>query len=224
MDIFSGNKDTDFTILAALDDKSLFSFCLADKKINRLCSDETFWRNRFVKRFGSHAAGYKPKNRTWRNHYLKVISDISTPFVFRFLSWKVTQNPENASQVYYNDIPMDKQSEKIQNKYWMTELDSEITIKFPVSVYGNTFAEKTYIQKNTPAEILKLIYNYYQENVAEEEEIEELDPVEFDFIMQKRERGEIIKRKDLLSDVTYMLRLHYLDNVFMLKMGYDLEL
>lgn len=70
---FSGIIDTDLIILSELEDRDLFSFCQnfesKNKYINKLCSNENFWRNRFVKKYGN---AKKDPNRTWKRFYLKV--------------------------------------------------------------------------------------------------------------------------------------------------------
>ena len=71
--LLSGNKDVDLIILSELDDKSLFSFCQSfeskNRYINKLCSNEIFWKNRFIKKYGP---AEKNPDRTWKRFYLKV--------------------------------------------------------------------------------------------------------------------------------------------------------
>ena len=52
MNVLTGNKDADLLILDKLDDKDLVSFCLVNKDANRLCSIDSFWKNRLLKKYG----------------------------------------------------------------------------------------------------------------------------------------------------------------------------
>jgi len=72
----TGLKDLDLTIMMELNDRDLLSLCSTNKEIYNLCNNETFWRNRFIKRFGDAAAKYKPVDRKWKNHYMKVVIDL----------------------------------------------------------------------------------------------------------------------------------------------------
>jgi hypothetical protein len=77
MTAFSGIKDVDLKIMSELADRELFNVCSqVNKYINYICKDESFWRNRFIKKYGNIAIQYKPENRTWRNHYLQVVIDL----------------------------------------------------------------------------------------------------------------------------------------------------
>ena len=72
----TGFRDTDFLIMEKLDDKSLLNLCLTNKRASVLCREQNFWKRRFVSKFGETAAKYKPEQRSWKNHYLKVIIDL----------------------------------------------------------------------------------------------------------------------------------------------------
>ena len=100
-------KDTDLIILSKLDDKDLFSTCLVNKAANKLCNNEDFWRNRFVSKYGELAAKYKPVNRSWRNHYLKVIIDLEKfPNPVDFLS-HILWGSEGIENSFYIEKPRD---------------------------------------------------------------------------------------------------------------------
>lgn len=43
---FTGNKDIDYEIMAKLDDRSLFTFCLTNRYISELCKNDLFWKKR----------------------------------------------------------------------------------------------------------------------------------------------------------------------------------
>ena len=73
MNILTGNKDTDLLILDNLDDKSLINFCLVNKEANRLCSIDSFWRNRLVRKYGEESLQFKSPERTWKQFYLSIL-------------------------------------------------------------------------------------------------------------------------------------------------------
>tara|TARA_R110001599_G_scaffold333191_1_gene549042 strand:- start:1815 stop:2510 length:696 start_codon:yes stop_codon:yes gene_type:complete len=220
---FSGNKDTDYLILANLDDRSLFSFCLADKSINKLCKNEIFWRNRFFSRFGDKAAEYKPENRSWRNHYLKVVSDLDLSNhwdFFQDISWQIDLNPKFKSSVRSvgeKFARLDRSDERIQNRYWLLELGQDITIDYPVDRYGDLdYVRRRYVQKThfTPAQVLKLVYNFYEEDVTEEhvEEMEELDEDIFLEAVENVIEGEKLKYIDLMDGLTFFEGFNFYDD------------
>ena len=70
---FSGIADIDLKILENLEDKDLFQVCSVNKELFRICNKEpSFWKNRFVKKYGVPASEYKPADRSWKNHYMQV--------------------------------------------------------------------------------------------------------------------------------------------------------
>ena len=71
--LLTGIRDVNLKILQELDDEELFSFCIVNKEANKLCENEDFWRNRFLKRFGKLYA--KDEKRTWKNFYLTILKD-----------------------------------------------------------------------------------------------------------------------------------------------------
>ena len=68
MNVLTGNKDADLIILDKLDDKTLVNFCIVNKEANRLCSIDSFWRNRLIKNYGN----IQFKSRTWKQFYLSI--------------------------------------------------------------------------------------------------------------------------------------------------------
>ena len=115
----SGVKDVDLKILSELNDRYLFSFCIADKHVNQMCKDEHFWRNRFISRFGNVD---KP-TITWRKQYLTVISHLDkwlkNPWkYFDKISWPISHPP------YTVDLNKDKIS------FSFLQLGKEITLYF----------------------------------------------------------------------------------------------
>ena len=71
--LLTGIRDVNLKILQELDDEELFSFCIVNKEAHKLCENENFWRNRFLKRFGKLYA--KDEKRTWKNFYLTILKD-----------------------------------------------------------------------------------------------------------------------------------------------------
>jgi hypothetical protein len=79
----TGIRDVNLKILEDLNDEELFSFCLVNKEANKLCENETFWKNRFLKRFGT--LYQKSKNRTWKNFYLTILKEFGKEIDFNRL-------------------------------------------------------------------------------------------------------------------------------------------
>jgi len=65
-------KDVSFVMMDKLDDNSLLNFCLTNKRNKELCNNETFWRNRTLKKYGEYVK-YKSPDRTWKNYYISLI-------------------------------------------------------------------------------------------------------------------------------------------------------
>jgi hypothetical protein len=88
--MFTGHKDTDYIVLMKLDDYDLSSFCSTNKYLKNLYDDdETFWRNRTIKRFGQYLGGieklkeYKNnyKNYTWKKYYISLINFLEKLYI-----------------------------------------------------------------------------------------------------------------------------------------------
>ena len=73
--LLTGIRDVNLKILQDLNDEELFSFCIVNKEANKLCENEDFWRNRFLKRFGKLYT--KDENRTWKNFYLTIVKEFA---------------------------------------------------------------------------------------------------------------------------------------------------
>ena len=75
---FTSSKDTDFKILMELPDRELGLFCQTSSKINSLCRDENFWRNRILIRLSRNLISseklHKLKDflefKTWKEFYI----------------------------------------------------------------------------------------------------------------------------------------------------------
>jgi len=222
----SGHKDADLMILSILNDKDLFSLCMVDKYTNKLCKDEIFWRNRFVKRFGDMAAKYKPKNRSWRNHYLKVVSDLDLTDPWSFLdelSWIIYELPENTNVQLQNELIIDS-DEKTKNRFWLLEMGKEINLKFPQDRYDDIdYVKRRYKSDTqfTPAKILKLVYDFYNEPISRKElEMMQEEDVEFaeDYELEDADKGEVL-RGDVMGNRQFFEGFGKEEDSYVLSLG-----
>ena len=157
-------RDTDLIILSKLDDKDLFSTCLVNKAANKLCNNEDFWRNRFVSKYGELAAKYKPENRSWRNHYLKVIIDLEKfPKPVDFLSHILWGSEGIENSLYIENpkdmfigpgkwIPLSEAPEWVMNNLWLLKL-GDLKINF-INQMGSEMIE---LKQQTPIGVLNKI-------------------------------------------------------------------
>ena len=210
----TGQKDADLLILSRLDDKSLLNVCVVNKEANELCKDEDFWRNRFVKKFGKIAAGYKPDGRSWRNHYLKVISDLDThsndPWkFFKEVSWLTSDSDlEKVADLGSERAKkIGRDPEEYHNLFWMLDLGKEVKIAFPVDRYQELDPiERTYYNSETnftPGKVLKLIYDFYQEYITEEE-LEEQQEVDNPYAEDYYDLDiGSVRRIDMMGDLKF---------------------
>ena len=135
MRAFTQIRDVDLKILSELDDRSLLNSCATNKYVYNICKDENFWRNRFIKKYGEHAASYKPADRSWKNHYMQLIIDLEkfahNPlkfFDYIFVGKNDFYTPKRS--LYSNEwIPFDKSPEWIVNNFWLLNLGTSVRIK-----------------------------------------------------------------------------------------------
>ena len=91
---FPEDKDLAHKIMMDLDNSELVKICATNKRMYDICNNyPSFWRNKFLKDYGEHAASYKPENRSWKNHYMTVFIDLqkfeTNPIdFFNFIVWK----------------------------------------------------------------------------------------------------------------------------------------
>lgn len=221
----SGIKDVDLKILTELNDRDLFSFCLADKHVNQMCKDEHFWRNRFVSRFSSTD---KPVDISWRKYYLTVISEldkyVDNPWkFFNGFSWKIGESPD---ELVYNMTKTRKSKHIIPFKF--LELGKEVTLFFPRDRYGDInmmkkVYKKTYKKERdfSPEEILNIIYNFYQEPITEEEyeemieeDVEGIDDFYIEDIQDKK-----VRHIDLMFGLQFFEGFEDYEGGHLLKLG-----
>ncbi len=218
----SGIKDVDLKILSELNDRDLFSFCLADKAVNKMCKDENFWRNRFVSRFGQIE---KPDN--WRNYYLKVVSILDkyskSPWnFFDEISWMIGKDPK---EITYNSLRLNKMPEHITIPFKFLELGKEVKLYFPIDRYGELdYEERVYKSERnfTPEQVVTLVYNFYQEPITKEEyekmveeDIEGIDEYSTEDVQDKK-----VKHIDLMHSLIFFEGFDKFD----LEDGYVLKL
>ena len=126
---FSGIADVDLKILNELDDASLFQACSVNRELFRICNKESsFWKNRFIKKYGLHASEYKPEDRSWKNHYIQVFLHLqkykSDPIDFLDnIIWRGTvENSYYLDRETGNYVPISQAPEEIQTNFWLLDL------------------------------------------------------------------------------------------------------
>ena len=154
---FSGIVDVDLKILENLEDKDLFQACSVNRELFRICNKEpTFWKNRFVKKYGVHASQYKPADRSWKNHYMKVFIDLqkykSNPIKFLDnIIWGGSVEDslyiDSIKNVYYS---LSQAPEEIITNFWLLDLGKFRLLNFDDEYY-------TTYSHITPAEFLPKI-------------------------------------------------------------------
>ena len=151
----TGITDLDLEILMNLPDRDLLNYCSTNKDIYNMCNNDHFWRKRFIKRFGEMAAQYKPKERKWKNHYMRVVIDLdrfsSDPWEFlKYIQWSPkgaefskfvgVKNPEREDERFQwspvmtrRPIPFLESPEWVMNNFYLLEIPNFTTggVKYP---------------------------------------------------------------------------------------------
>lgn len=71
--LFPGPLDElNFEIMYMLDDESLYKACQVNRKTANLCSNQQFWRNKVIRKFGIDIKGYVPKEESYKSVYRKL--------------------------------------------------------------------------------------------------------------------------------------------------------
>lgn len=86
----TGQRDADLLIMSNLDDKALLSFCLANRSANLLCRNESFWRNRFINKYG--LPSFNVTN--WRRIYLKSLEYLNKGGTDEEVLYNLVKNKE----------------------------------------------------------------------------------------------------------------------------------
>ena len=154
---FTGVKDLDLKILMDVDDETLLNACLTNKELYRICNvDQYFWRDRYIKKYGQHAAQFKPQEQSWKNHYLQSLIDLQTfknPMdFFSIIVWK-----ENVEKSFYIDkktntlIPLSNAPRWVMNNLYSLKLEDIDVIHY----FSETVSQKIISYKKvTPIELL----------------------------------------------------------------------
>ena len=217
----TGHRDTDLEVMKRLDDRSLLNYCIINRYAHNLCDNEDFWRDRFIQKFGPTASQYKPDDRTWKRHYLTIVSNLDeltdpdgdiggNPFSFfgSFVGGFVGSN-EDFYQVNMNAIR--GLAEIYRNAFWLLDLGVGNTIKlsFPIDrfedlpevvrVYkASDITDKGYF---SPSDLIMIIRDFYDETVTAEElaEQQEADNPHADGLTAQDADVGFIRRKDLMN-------------------------
>ena len=127
---FPEDKDLAHKIMMQLSNSDLVKVCATNKRMYEVCNNyPSFWRNKFVKDYGEHAAQYKPKDRSWKDHYMTVFIDLEKfkkePLeFFRYIAWK--ENIDNSlfidweNRAYYS---LKNAPEWVTNNLYLLKLD-----------------------------------------------------------------------------------------------------
>jgi len=176
----SGNKDVDLLTLGKLNDKDLLNVCLIKNKyIQSLCSNESFWRNRYAAKYGQDKLDLKPKNRSWRDQYMKVIIDLvkysGDPWAFlKTISWDVSEGIGGVKAFQETDTfpfrvikNLEDTNDEWKNNYNLLSLTRPTTkvlqIKFPDGKFKQIpIASGSYI---SPRDIINTVAMYYKDKV-----------------------------------------------------------
>ena len=124
---FTPIKDVNLEIMAKMDDKTLLNVCATNKYAKELCQNESFWRNRFLKKYGEMAANRKPEKRSWKNHYMKIIIILNSYAVPPHILSRVIWDPRGAEySTYlvggYDPNPFSKADERFLNAFYIMDL------------------------------------------------------------------------------------------------------
>ena len=132
---FPEDKDLAHKIMMELSNSDLVKICATNKRLYEICNNyPAFWRNKFVKDYGEHAAKYKPKNRSWKTHYMRVFIDLQkfkndpTQFFdfFKNIAWR--NNVDESYFIEENDkvkfVPLKKAPEWVMNNLYLLNIDN----------------------------------------------------------------------------------------------------
>ena len=81
MAFLTESKDANLLIMENLTDREVISLCLVNKSAKKLCDNENFWRNRFIKNHGQENMKYfQDSKKSWKKIYLSLVKygDISS--------------------------------------------------------------------------------------------------------------------------------------------------
>jgi hypothetical protein len=154
-----GVGDVDKKILLMLDDRSLFNACQTDSRYSKICQDETFWRTRYIEKFGIEAAKHKPKGTTWKKDYLQTVIDLENfpgiDALSDMIVWDTQKGLEGSYWAIRDNVgfpilqelkPFTDAPNKVMSWFWLKRLDEvKLWIKDGAKIFYDI----------TPAEIYK---------------------------------------------------------------------
>ena len=127
---FPEDKNLAHKIMMDLSNSDLVKVCATNKRMYAICNNyPSFWRDKFVKDYGEHAAQYKPEDRSWKNHYMKVFIDLQkyktdpTKFLYNII-WK--DNFDNSYFIDYEKqkfVPLKEAPEWVINNLYLLNID-----------------------------------------------------------------------------------------------------
>ena len=136
MSFFPEDKDLAHKIMMDLPNSDLVKLCATNKRLHAVCNNyPDFWRNKFIKDYGEHAAKYKPEGRSWKNHYMTVFIDLQKykKYPLRFLNviaWK--DNVENSFFLDYEGdhllVPLKEAPDWVMENLYLLNL-GDIEVK-----------------------------------------------------------------------------------------------
>ena len=175
---FTGIKDLDLKILMELDDRDLIQTCATNRELRRICNvDQSFWRNRYVKQYGEHAASFKPAERSWKNHYMQTYIDLhkfSNPMDFlSHIAWK--ENVEKSIFVDFDRealISLKDAPEWVMNNLYLLKIPKIKVVSFAPNafllaaseVYENITPYKLFTKILTPENLYILDFPHLGDN------------------------------------------------------------
>ena len=130
---FPDDKDLAHKIMMELINTDLVKICATNKRMYDVCNNyPSFWRNKFVKDYGEHAAQQKPEKRSWKNHYMTVFIDLQrykkNPINFlNNIAWK--DNVDNSYFIDYKNrelIPLKEAPEWVMNNLYLLNLNLKV--------------------------------------------------------------------------------------------------
>ena len=144
---------------------------------DKVCRDENFWRNRFVTKYGNMAAEYKPKERSWKEHYLQVLIDLDrfSKNPMKFLD-NIVWDRDIQHSYYVSDgvldtyirgqlIPLMDAPEWVLNNLYLLNLGDEIKLASQANwenIPATILYDTTIFRNAKPIELLTFISDKYK--------------------------------------------------------------
>ena len=155
---FPEDKDLAHKIMMDLSNADLVKLCVTNKRMYEVCNNyPSFWRNKFVKDYGEHAAQYKPDNRTWKNHYMTVFIDLQkykknpTSF-FINIAWK--EDVDHSFFVDYDNkklVPLKDAPEWVMNNLYLSYMNKVVIVSNTIPIEYENIKFIEILQKQPPS-------------------------------------------------------------------------